>query len=122
VSILPRFSPRPEPDRHSQIRDMLLRFEAKVGGELFGPLPKGHDRQFFALDQNTWIWYEVWADQKGKRHSVTTRYDVRPNGIIKLQNGKVYQRLSREEADNLVRSAELYYNRIANEYSQLQTA
>jgi len=121
MSILPRFS-RQEPDRRSQIRDMLLRFEAKIGGQLFGALSKGHDRQFFCLDENTWIWYESWTDNKGKRHSVTTRYDVRPNGIIKLQNGKVYQRLSREEADNLVRSAELYYNRISAEYRQLQTA
>jgi hypothetical protein len=121
MSILPRIS-RPAPDRSSQIRQMLLRFEAKIGGQLFGPLPKGRERQFFCLDENTWVWYESWTDKKGKQHSVTTRYDVRPNGIIKLQNGKVYQRLSREEADNLVRTAELYYNRISTEYNKLQTA
>jgi hypothetical protein len=122
MSILPRIFPRQAPDRPSQIRQVLLRFEAKIGGQLFGPVPKGHDRQFFCLDQNTWVWYESWIDKKGKRHSVTTRYDVRPNGIIKLQNGKVYQRLSRAEADNLVKSAELYYNRITAEYNQLQPA
>jgi hypothetical protein len=28
----------------------LIRAEAEIGGQLFGPIPKGHRRQFFCFD------------------------------------------------------------------------
>jgi hypothetical protein len=102
---------------------MILRHEAVRGGKLFGPLPKGYERQFFCLDRHTWIWHESWVDKKGRRQSVTTRYDVRPNGILKLQNGKVYQRLSRQEMANFYRAAKLYRQMVYKDYqSMLQAA
>src|SRR4051812_21876532 len=101
MTVLPKIFPRQPKDQKAELRRKLLKYEAEVGGQLFGPVPAGRERQFFCLDEHTWIWHESWTDKKGQQQSVTTRYDVRPNGILKLQNGQVYQRLSQEEALNL---------------------
>jgi hypothetical protein len=121
--LLPKLFPGSEPDHRAEIESKLIHYEAKIGGQLFGPVPEGHQRQFFCLDENTWIWHESWLDNSGNRQSVTTRYDVRPNGVLKLQNGKVYQRLSRDEARNLYKTTQLYAQRVSAEYQRmLQTA
>lgn len=101
--------------RAERYRD-LIRREAKIGGELFGPIPKGHRREFFCLDEHTWIWYEEWTNNAGQRQSKTTRYDIRPNGIVKIQEGFPSQYIKSEEARNLYQAAELYKQRIDAEY------
>lgn len=93
----------------------LIRMESVIGGRLFGPVPSGHNRQFFCLDERTWIWYESWTDYLGNQRSITTRYEVRPDGIIKAQDGKVYTYVNEEEARNLVHATELYRQEVARE-------
>ena len=106
-------------DRYHQ----LIRREAKIGGQLFGPVPAGHRREFFCLDEHTWVWHEEWVDQTGKWQAVTTRYDVRPNGVLKAQGNQPYQPLSAEEAANLYEAVGLYEERVLDMYRpQLQTA
>ena len=119
MTFLPKFSPRTPRDRQATIERRLMRLEAKIGGRMFGPLPKGHDRQFFCLDEHTWVWHESWVDKNGLQRSMTTRYDVRPDGILKIQDGRGYQRLSRTEAQNLSRAAKLYQQRVTAEYQRL---
>ena len=92
-----------------------------MGGELFGPIPAGHRREFFCLDEHTWVWHEEWISN-GQRQIVTTRYDVRPNGVLKLQGGKTYQTLSKQEAVNLYRATELYAQRLTDQYQRLLQA
>jgi hypothetical protein len=110
----------PKIDTASQTRDKakekLIRKEAEYGGKLFGPVPKNHQRQFFCLDEHTWVWHESWTDKSGERHIVTTRYDVRPNGVYKVQNNSSYQSLSNNEIKNLYQAAEAYYNKFSAEY------
>lgn len=118
MGFLPKITPRSDDEKRAALERALIRREAKIGGQLFGPVPKGHQREFFCLDEHTWVWHEAWTDAQGKKQSVTTRYDVRPNGVLKLQNGKTYQRLSREEARNLYRTTELYRERITAYYQQ----
>lgn len=101
--------------RAAHYRD-LIRRQAKLGGQLFGPIPKGHRREFFCLDEHTWVWYEEWVDASGKRQSKTTRYDVRPNGVIKAQEGSPSQYIGSAEAHNLYQAAELYKQRIEADY------
>ena len=98
-------------DRSEESQRALIRREAQVGGTLFGPIPAGHERQFFCLDQHTWVWHESWKEN-GQDKVVTTRYDVRPSGVIKSQNGQSYQRLSLQEARNLFRAVTMYERRI----------
>ena len=105
-------------DQRSQIYSNLIRREARIGGQLFGATPDGGRREFFCLDENTWIWHEEWTDKSGQRQSVTTRYDVRPNGVLKTQNGQTYQYIDQAEATNLVKAAKKYYARIFSEIYQ----
>ena len=99
----------------------LIRQEARLGGELFGQVPAGHRREFFCLDRHTWVWHEEWQDQAG-HHVMTTRYDIRPNGILKVQGNSGYQPLSADEARNLYRATKLYKERVGGMYQQLLAA
>ena len=100
-------------DRRTELYRSLLRHEAQIGGQVFGPVPAGRRREFFCLDEHTWIWHEEWNDNGGQ-HIATTRYDVRPNGILKSQNGQ-YQPVGRDEAVRLYEAAQLYERRINTE-------
>ena len=101
--------------RDAKLYRDLLRHEAKIGGELFGPIPPGGRREFFCLDEHTWIWHEEWKDEKGNNQVRTTRYDVRPSGIVKAQDGKHYQNVSKDEAARLYKAAKLYEKRTNEE-------
>ena len=90
----------------------LIRQEAKLGGQLFGPVPVGGRREFFCLDENTWVWHEEWTDQGGLHHAVTTRYDVRPNGILKAQDKRPYQYIGYDEAKRFYQAVSLYNQQV----------
>jgi hypothetical protein len=96
----------------AEIYQAMLRREAALGGKLFGPLPSGHRREFFCLDVNTWVWHEEWLDDKNQRRHKMTRYDVRPDGVLKAQDSMGYQKLSTEEAINLKKAIELYQDHV----------
>lgn len=92
----------------------LIRHEAKIGGSVFGPVPVGVKREFFCLDENTWIWHEEWTEN-GNRKVRNTRYDVRPDGILKSIDGRSYQHVSHAEAGRLLAAAKLYQKKIREE-------
>ncbi|MCA9327367.1 hypothetical protein KDA14_02450 [Candidatus Saccharibacteria bacterium] len=97
--------------RAAIIKRNILREFAKMGGEVFGPIPEGTRREFFNLDQHTWVWHEEWIDEYGKHNVRMTRYDVRPHGIFKAQDGQPYQPISIEEANRLCNAAREYQRR-----------
>jgi hypothetical protein len=101
--------------REAKLYRDLLRHEAQIGGTVFGAVPKDRRREFFCLDEHTWVWHEEWTDESGKHNVMTTRYDVRPSGIVKSQNGSHYQNVSAEEAERLLEAAKLYKQRIHQE-------
>lgn len=117
----PQYSQQAIGRHRAELYKKILHYEARVGGKLFGPTPKGTRREFFCLDERTWVWHEEWTDKAGY-HVVTTRYDIRPNGIFKSQGTNSYQALSREEAVNLYNAASLYYQRVSPELKRLQQA
>ncbi|HEX6461712.1 MAG TPA: hypothetical protein VFZ58_00370 [Candidatus Saccharimonadales bacterium] len=91
----------------------LLRMESAIGRQLFGPIPVGHQREFFCLDARTWIWYESWYNpETKKRHEHTTRYEVHSNGIIKIQEGQPYIVLEGQELKNLEMAVQIYHERV----------
>lgn len=102
-------------DREAELYRNLIRREAKIGGELFGPVPEGTKREFFCLDKHTWIWHEEWLDDKGQKQIKTTRYDIRPTGILKAQDGRSYNLVTVEEAERLLEAAKVYERRIRDE-------
>lgn len=112
--IFKTISTQREEERRAELYRNLIRREAKIGGEIFGPVQPGGRREFFCLDEHTWVWHEEWIDKNGQNQVRTTRYDVRPNGILKAQNGN-YQQVKSEEAKKLYEAAKLYQQRVSKE-------
>ncbi len=100
--------------RKADLYRNLIRREAQIGGTVFGPVPAGVRREFFCLDEHTWVWHEEWQDPTGQTNVRTTRYDVRPTGVLKSQNG-MYQSLSDQEAQRLRKAVHLYYERVTKQ-------
>ena len=88
-------------------RDDLMNAESALGRTLFGAIPEGHQREFFHHQQNIWIWHESWTD-RNHRHSVTTRYEVRPSGVFKRAGRAGYTKLEGDELKNFRRAAHAY--------------
>lgn len=86
----------------------LLNAESELGKTLFGPIPDGHQREFFESKKNVWIWHESFMDGLGKPHDITIRYEVRPNGVFKSKNGSDYHKIEGTELDNLRQAAAAY--------------
>ncbi len=91
-------------------RSDLINAESELGRTLFGPIPVGHQREFFESKKNTWIWYESWADQFGNLQTMTIRYEVRPTGVFKKPVGGKYEKLEGKELDNFCQAARGYLN------------
>lgn len=85
----------------------LINAEAKFGGELFGPIPAGHRRDFFYFKDQVWLWYESWSDL-GQNQEFTVRYLVKPTGIYKQLAGHPNQLLSGRELTNFLQATENY--------------
>jgi hypothetical protein len=119
MGILPKLLPRTEEQRQAVIERRLIKFESRIGRSLFGPIPKGHNREFFCLDENTWIWHEDWLDQKGKRVIVSTKYFIRPEGALKSQNGGHYQKIDETESKHLYHAIMRYAKLVDGEYERM---
>lgn len=106
--------PRKRPFKKLTERE-LIQLESDIGAQLFGEIPKGHRREFFNLDLSTWIWYDEWLDEKSHRQSMTIRYEVHENGILKVQQGARYNFIDGQELENFMAAIHLYYERVARE-------
>lgn len=104
--------------KNAEIYRNILRDAAKLGGEVFGPIPAGHRREFFCLDEHTWVWHEEW-DENGQHVVRTTRYDVRPHGVFKAQDGQPYRPVSDEEFQRLCSAAREYQRRLHTKFDPL---
>jgi hypothetical protein len=98
-------------DRQAIIRQLTAE-EAAIGGQLFGPLPEGRRRDFFALDAHTWVWHEGWHDPSGREVLITTRYEIDGQRIVKIQDGQPHRLLSLAEARNLLSAVREYRRRV----------
>lgn len=106
-------SSKTEDDKLAEAYRRTIRESAKVGGSIFGPIPEGIRREFFCLDERTWVWHEEWKDEQAKTHIRTTRYDIRPHGIFKAQNGQPYRPVTYKEGHRLI-GAMRRYNELVN--------
>ncbi len=94
----------------------LIKLESEIGRTLFGEIPGGHTREFFCLDAETWVWYEEWRDETGQPKNHTIRYEVHPNGILKvLDGGASYSFISGQELENLSVATQTYKERVLRE-------
>lgn len=112
--LLKGMSAQRDAERRAELYRNLIRHEAKIGGRVFGPVPDNVRREFFCLDERTWVWHEEWKDKNGQIHVQTTRYDVRPDGIIKSQHGK-YAPVGKQEARRLRNAVHMYERQVKHE-------
>lgn len=121
-NLLRSLTAQKQEERRTELYRSLIRHEGKIGGKLFGPVPKGGRRDFFCLDKYTWVWHEQWNDKSGKPHNNTIRYDFRPEGVLKSQNGQ-YTKITRDEARRLRDAIRLYGKKVDEEfYSRIRAA
>lgn len=86
----------------------LINAESELGKTIFGPVPDGHNREFFKHKGNVWFWHEDWSDSFGKLQNMTIRYEVRPAGVYKKVPGGSYVKIEGEELDNFRQAAKSY--------------
>lgn len=106
LSLFPR-SVRPHYSNKLSLND-LINAESALGRTLFGPIPAGHQREFFTARRNVWIWHERWTDQLGQLQEMTIRYEVRPSGVYKRPSGGKYQKIDGLELKNFRQAAQQY--------------
>lgn len=99
--------------REDALRDQFIRLESQVGGRVFGAIPAGRQRLFYCRDEHTWVWEEQTDDE-----IVTTKYDVRDDGIYKSHNDGKYNRVGEHEVIRLYEAALRYRDVIKREVYQ----
>ncbi len=90
----------------------LINAESELGRTLFGPIPYGHQREFFEHKKNVWVWHDSWLDEKGGTQGITIRYEVRPAGVYKKYDGGTYTKIEGQELDNFRQAARMYLDLI----------
>lgn len=103
---------------HKMSQRQLLKLESRIGAGIFGPIPKHHQREFFCLDENTWIWHESWFDDDRKQRLQTVRYEIQDRGILKVQEGGRYQYLMGQELTNFCLAIKTYYEHVVGRFYQ----
>ncbi len=96
----------------------LVNAESAYGRTIFGPIPEGHQREFFEYRKNVWIWHESFLDNNGIVQNMTVRYEVRPDGVFKKPGNEAYRKINGSELENFRNAARTYLNLIkTNLYS-----
>ena len=107
------FSKKNRPLRKLTERE-LIQLESQIGVTVFGEIPKHvKRREFFNLDETTWVWHEEIIGSDGKTTSeLTTRYEVQSKGILKIQPNYHYSYLEGKELQNFVLAVKEYHERV----------
>lgn len=95
------------PAQQKLTEEDLINAESQLGATLFGPVPKGHRREFFRFQHNVWIYHEAWT-KDGKNLESTITYEVRENGVYKLPLGGQYTKLQGAELENFRKAVREY--------------
>ncbi|MBQ6414020.1 hypothetical protein IJI28_00120 [Candidatus Saccharibacteria bacterium] len=101
---------RGDPHRYSNklSYEDLVNAESALGRTIFGPIPAGHQREFFEYRKNVWIWHESFTDASGSLQDITVRYEVRPEGVFKRPSDGSYRKIEGIELDNFRKAARIY--------------
>ena len=105
---LPQIIKEPAQQHGRLSYDDLVNAEAELGRTIFGPIPAGHQREFFSYKKNVWIWYESYVEVAGVAQEMTIRYEVRPAGVFKKVANSGYTKIEGAELDNFRTAAKNY--------------
>lgn len=103
--------------QHSSVTEReLIGLESQIGKDVFGPLPANVvRREFFNLDEKTWLWHEEVRLADGTTEELTTRYEIQSRGILKIQPGPRYTYLDGMELYNFSLATKEYYQRVTRQ-------
>lgn len=90
----------------------LINAESMLGRTIFGPIPDGHQREFFEYRKNVWIWHESYVDPNGIMQDMTVRYEVRPEGVFKRPGNGNYSKIEGVELENFRKATHTYLDLI----------
>ena len=110
LNLSPKYPFRKVKEPQKLTYDDLINAEAELGRTIFGPIPNGHEREFFEAKKNVWIWHESYLDDSGILKEITVRYEVRPAGVYKKSAKGKYKKLAGDELDNFRKAAKVYLN------------
>jgi len=96
---------------HKLSKRELIDAESAIGRQLFGAIPVGHQREFFCLDEHTWVWHEEWKDGRDVK-TQTVRYEIRGDQIVKVSGNGEYTYVRGAELRNLTLAIKLYYEQV----------
>lgn len=106
-SKLPLKNPITTTKKPTILVDDLINAESEIGRTIFGPIPTGHQREFFQYVKNVWIWHESWIE-KGRKQEITVRYEVRNDGVYKKVQGHGYNKITGAELENFRKALHAY--------------
>lgn len=97
----------------------LMRRESQIGATLFGPVPAGHQRDFFCLDERTWVWAERWFDAHERvEKSMQVQYEFQSRGVLKRVDGVAVGFVKGSELARLLEAIYTYHHRVKQEIYQ----
>ena len=92
---------------HLRTPEDKLNAESELGRTIFGPVPAGHQREFFEHKKLMWVWHESWRENDQDKTN-TIRYEVRPAGVYKTTGGGNYYKLEGAELANFRLATKTY--------------
>lgn len=95
--------------------ETLLDLESKIGSKIFGQAPNGVRREFFNLNENSWIWHEEYTDGNGQLRQFTTRYEIRDDKVVKIQPGPRYFEVKGQELANFHAAVNAYHRAVLSQ-------
>lgn len=91
--------------------------EGEIGADIFGPLDSNERRAFFNDNHYSWFFYQEKVDSSKTKHSTTLHYEVRPEGVLRINNkvGMQCELITGQELDNFVKATEIYHSRVTSQ-------
>ena len=88
--------------------------EGEIGASIFGPVEPNESRLFFNDNRESWFFYQEKTDSDGKKHSITLHYEVRPDGVWKIdtKDGLKCELVSGKDLENFVDATKIYHQRV----------
>jgi hypothetical protein len=90
--------------------------EGKIGADIFGPINPNETRIFFNDNRESWFFYQEKTDSEGKKHSITLHYEVRSDGIWKIdtKDGLKCELVIGQDLENFINATKIYHQRVMN--------
>lgn len=85
--------------RQMETERNLINAESALGRGLFGEVAPGHQREFFCLQKNVWLWFE---------DGQTIRYEVRKDGVYKKVDDGNYHKIDGVELSHFRDATKAY--------------